>query len=872
MERRMLLPFAAVLLVVFLLRTSCRAANQRSAAESAGRTEILFLGTSGGPPLHEDRSEPATLLIVDGRAYLIDCGIGTIRRLIKTGIPSETIKTIFFTHLHPDHALGLADVMANDVQHGEASQADGGINMYGPPPTKEFVEAAFRYVSIPYSIFDAERFGPPDRTNLFHVHEFQRDGLVFQDDRIRVTAAENSHYVLMPAKFRMQMKSYSYRIETPHGVVVFTGDTGPSEAVIRLAKGADVLITEGSGRTHEGLIGAVNRMAEQNHWTPERTKQFLAHMTEEHLDLEHVVELASKAQVKSVLLYHYHPLDPSAYVAAVKKSFHGPVFASADLDRYCLTRPAGSDADKPVLSACGSAISQSTASGEAGRATVLADASTCDSLSQLKLPSTKITLAELVPPGKFPLSRKSVSGPPAGPPYAMVRNALDHLPTICRVVASISPTPDSDIHIEVWMPLSGWNGKFEGVGNGGWAGELPSSYLGMFAAVRDGYATAATDTGHLGNAGDASFAAGHPERVVDFGYRAVHEMTLKAKAVVAAFYGKPAARAYWHGCSTGGKQGLTEAQRYPLDYDGIVAGAPANYWTHLMAGDVWSAQATHSTPASYIPRSKFALIHKVVLDACDAQDGVKDGVINDPLRCHFDPGVLLCKYGEQDDCLTEPQVDAARKIYSGATNPRTGEQVYPGLEPGSEMQWGVMAGSPEPPIVASFFEYLVFRNPKWDFRTLNFGQDIALSDKLYGHILNATDPDLSKFIAHGGKLLLYHGWSDGLIAPQNTVNYYDSVLARLGRDKIENSVRLFMIPGMQHCGGGDGPHQFDEMAVLDRWVKSGKTPDRIVTEHRNGPSMDETRPLCPYPQTAKYTGKGRTDDAANFVCSSAAAK
>jgi len=495
-----------------------------------------------------------------------------------------------------------------------------------------------------------------------------------------------------------------------------------------------------------------------------------------------------------------------------------------------------------------------------------AETNTCESLARLKLPNTKITFAEVVPPGKFPLSPKSVSGPPAGPPYEIVRNALDHLPTICRIVASIRPTSDSDIHIEVWMPLSGWNGKFEGVGNGGWAGELPFSYLGMFAAVRDGYATAATDTGHLGNAGDASFAAGHPERVVDFGYRAVHEMTLKAKVIVATFYGKPTARTYWDGCSTGGKQGLTEAQRYPLDYDGIVAGAPANYWTHLMAGDVWSAQATHSTPASDIPESKYALIHKAALSACDALDGIKDGVINDPPRCHFDPGVLLCKDGEQDGCLTAPQVDAARKIYSGAKKPRTRQQIYPGLEPGSEMQWGAMAGGPEPPIVASYFKYLVFKNAAWDFRTLNFDQDIALSDKLNGDVLNATDPDLRAFIGHGGKLLLYHGWADGLIAPQNTVNYYHSVVARLGRGKIENSVRLFMIPGEQHCGGGDGPHQFDEIAALDSWVESGKPPERIVAEHRHGSTVDETRPLCPYPQVAKYTGKGDTNDAGNFVC------
>ena len=344
----LLRPVAVLVLLLFVLCTINRAANQSSAATGgSGRTEILFLGTSGGPLLHEDRSEPATLLIVDGRAYLIDCGIGTIRQLVRAGIPSETIKTIFFTHLHPDHVLGLADLMANDFQHASVAAESKGINIYGPLQTAELVEAAFRYISIPYSVFSAERLSTARLSSPFRAHEFQRDGLVFQDDRIRVIAAENSHYALMPAKFRVQMKSYSYRIETRHGVVVFTGDTGPSEAVIRLAKGADVLITEASGGTHERTVRFVNQMAEQNHWTPQRTKEFMGHMTQEHLDLEHVAELASKAQVKSVLFYHYNPPDPTAYVADVKKTFTGPVFAPADLDRYCLGAASG-DANAPV--------------------------------------------------------------------------------------------------------------------------------------------------------------------------------------------------------------------------------------------------------------------------------------------------------------------------------------------------------------------------------------------------------------------------------------------------------------------------------------------------------------------------------------------
>ncbi len=501
-----------------------------------------------------------------------------------------------------------------------------------------------------------------------------------------------------------------------------------------------------------------------------------------------------------------------------------------------------------------------------------ANANTCESLSRLSLPNTKIILAQMVPQGDFTVDNGPVRFP--GEPRIVV---LKNLPGFCRVAAEISPAPDSDIRIEVWMPLTAWNGKFQGVGNGGWAGRVPQpqvkvqflqpmDYPEMARALRDGYATAGTDTGHAGSDGDASFASDHPEKLIDFGYRAVHEMTLKAKAIVNAFYGKHATRAYWNGCSTGGKQGLTEAQRFPRDYDAIVAGAPANYWTHLMAGDVWTAQATHASAASYIPDTKYGLIHRAALDACDKLDGVKDGVIENPRHCQFNPEVLLCKSGDQNDCLTAPQVEAAKKIYAGARNSRTGDQIYPGLEPGSEMQWDVMAGSPEPPIVASYFKYLVFKNPAWDFRTLNFDGDVALADKLDAAILNATNPDIGAFIAHGGKLLLYHGWSDGLIAPENTANYYNSVVRQLGREEMQDSVRLFMIPGMEHCAGGDGASQFDPASVIDNWVESGKPPDRMIASHRTGSTVDKTHPLCPYPQVAEYTGKGSANDAANFVC------
>ena len=482
-------------------------------------------------------------------------------------------------------------------------------------------------------------------------------------------------------------------------------------------------------------------------------------------------------------------------------------------------------------------------------------AAACESLASLTLPDTTITLAKLEPAGTFTPPKPS-RGP--GPP-------LDNLPAFCRVGGEIKPTKDSDINFELWMPASGWNGKFMGTGNGGWAGEI--WYAEIAEALRRGYAAANSDTGHEG--GRASFALGHPEKVIDFGYRAVHEMTEKAKVILAAYYGAAPKHSYWNGCSTGGKQGLTEAQRFPRDYDGIIAGAPANFFSHLIVSGIWLAEATRENSAAYIPKEKLPLLHKAVLNACDAQDGVKDGVLENPKRCHFEPKTLLCKGADGPECLTAPQVEAATKIYAGPKNPRTGEQIFPGLEPGSENGWDFFAAGSEPPIVASFFKYLVFKDPNWDYRTLNFDSDVVLADKVDNGILTAINPNLKEFFAQGGKLFLYHGWNDGGIAPQNTINYYNSVVAAMrGVDKVQDSMRLFMAPGMDHCCGGDGPFDFDSVAALEQWVEALKAPDRIVAAHlpQGSTKPDRTRPLCPYPQVAKYKGSGSTDDASNFVC------
>ena len=329
----------------------------------------------------------------------------------------------------------------------------------------------------------------------------------------------------------------------------------------------------------------------------------------------------------------------------------------------------------------------------------------------------------------------------------------------------------------MWLPAAGWNGKLQSVGNGAWAGTIGYPALGI--ALSSGYATAATDTGHVGNT--AKFAPGHPEKMVDYGYRAVHEMTVAAKAMIAAFYGNGPRVSYWNGCSTGGRQGLMEALRYPADYDGIIAGAPVNFRTHQLTWELWVAQAVHRDEASYIPPAKYPAIHQAALAACDARDGLKDGLIDRPTTCRFDPKVLACRNGDAATCLTAPQVEAARRIYSPAINPRTKQEIFPALQPGSELGWGGLAGPRPAGEAVEFFQYVVFNDPAWDFKTLAWHTAAESADKAAAEVLNVTDPNLKPFFDRGGKLLLYHGWNDQLVAPMNTVNYYTSVVSTVGR-------------------------------------------------------------------------------------------
>jgi feruloyl esterase len=509
----------------------------------------------------------------------------------------------------------------------------------------------------------------------------------------------------------------------------------------------------------------------------------------------------------------------------------------------------------------------------------------CESLTGLKLPHTEITSAVSQPAGAISLGT--------------VNTTPVELPARCVVKAIAHPTSDSDIKLEVWLPApANWNGKYLQVGNGGWAGNIPTSSIAN--AVQRGYVAAGTNGGHdAGNPnGSAAFAIGHPEKLIDFGHRALHETGLHAKALIVAFYGKEAARNYFVGCSDGGREALMEAQRYPEDFDGIIAGAPANNWSNHFTGFVWNEQALLNDPASLIPPAKLPAIQKAALAVCDATDGLKDGLIEDPRTCHFDPAVLTCKDSETAECLTAPQVTALRKIYEGPKNPRTGKQIYPGYPPGHE----AIANAWQPWIINtpqeksiqigfgnSFYGQAVFEYPDWNFRTLNFDTDVALAAEKAGSVLNSTNPDLRSFRAHGGKLIQYHGWADAAISPFGSIDYYNEVQSFLSKypdprstsRTVSDFYRLFMVPGMGHCGGGIGPNNFgnggnrfngdpdrDLITALERWVEKGVAPDRFIGTGKvaDAPEKILTRPLCAYPQVARFNGTGDPNQASSFTC------
>jgi hypothetical protein len=466
------------------------------------------------------------------------------------------------------------------------------------------------------------------------------------------------------------------------------------------------------------------------------------------------------------------------------------------------------------------------------------------------------------------------------------------LPAFCRVVLEIEPAAGSEISVELWMPADKWNGRFLGVGNGGFAGQV--SYRELAMAVSKGYASAATDTGHSGSPIDASWALGHPQQIIDFGYRAVHEMTLKSKLILQSFYSGPVRYSYFAACSDGGREALMEAQRFPLDYDGILAGAPAYNWTRLMTNAVADSQALTLNATSYIPAAKLAAISVAALEACDKNDGLADGVLDDPRRCKFDPSALLCKGADTDQCLTQPQVETLHALYSGAKN-AAGQPIFPGYVPGGELGeggWGLWILGPAPNASLmyffgnGYFADMVYGNANWDYKT--FSVDTGLADGLQkaGGPIDATDPDLRSFAKRGGRLILYHGWSDAAISALSSIDYYNDVRTAASPATEDSILRLFMVPGMQHCSGGPGPNSFgqpglvsasgpddpqhDILLALQHWVEDGVAPESVIAAQFAGEGVarkiTRTRPVCAYPKVARYKGTGSTDDAANFVC------
>jgi len=491
--------------------------------------------------------------------------------------------------------------------------------------------------------------------------------------------------------------------------------------------------------------------------------------------------------------------------------------------------------------------------------------SACEGLPGLaslrQLPGLTIKQAVEIPAGPLPAGTPAPTFPPNTPAAA--------LPTYCKVTAVIAPA----IGFELWMPTRAWNGRFQGMGNHGFAGAL--DYGDMSWQLSRGYVVASTDTGHAGN--DPLPWMRNPQQLFDYGYRAVHEMTTGAKAIVAAFYGQPARFSYWNGCSTGGKEALMEAQRYPADYDGINVGDANFDQIGNRAQYVWNGQATFAKPATRLPADKLKLINKTVLAACDRLDGVADGVIEDPRQCHFEPRSLQCKPGEDPAaCLSADQVGALTKLYAGPSNPRTGQSIYPGLTVGSELGWGgVVAGPTIYSTADQFFKYMVFNNPDWDYRGFDFDSDWRASTVDLAAILNADSPDLRAFERTGGKMLQYHGWKDTVHPAMRSVQYYESVLdsiepkaSRARRiARTQDFYRLFMVPASNGCASaGPGADMFDPMDTITKWVEQGEAPGQMVVAHRSEGKVDQTRALCPYPQVARYRGNGGTGDAGSFAC------
>jgi pimeloyl-ACP methyl ester carboxylesterase len=446
----------------------------------------------------------------------------------------------------------------------------------------------------------------------------------------------------------------------------------------------------------------------------------------------------------------------------------------------------------------------------------------------------------------------------------------------CRVAGTVKPTAESDIQFELWLPpRADWNSRFEGVGNGSLRGAIEYQRL-MQALVR-GYATVSTDNGHQSSGFDVSWALGRPERVIDFGYRAQHTVTQAAKALTRRYYGRAPQHSYFVGCSQGGHHGLMEAQRFPEDYDGIIAGAPVYNWAGEMAEQAWNVRALQRTPTGALPKQKLQILYDAVVKAC----GSPDGSVADPRQCSFDPAGLQCTTAIENSCLSESEIEAVGQMYEGPKT-STGIQLYPGLSRGSEIQWGLLWSDPKHlgGSWLGFYQFMVFENSGWDLSLMNFDHDYALAKNKLGKILDPDNPDLVRFADRGGKIIVYHGWADGMLPSQVSTNYYASVTAALGSARVKEFYRLFMIPGMGHCSAGPDvlfrsenttavslePDR-DMLVALEQWVEHGRAPNSFVTSRlgKDG-AIERTRLVCSYPTVAKYRSEGDPTRAESFAC------
>jgi len=506
--------------------------------------------------------------------------------------------------------------------------------------------------------------------------------------------------------------------------------------------------------------------------------------------------------------------------------------------------------------------------------TVHAAEEPCAALASVALPATGITGAVLVPAGSFAPTASPV---PANASPQAVRQAQERadlfrsLPAFCRVTARVSTSPSSGITVETWLPVANWNGKVLVNGYAFYGNKL--NPVPLATVLKQGYATATTDNGLPESATifDGSFLRGNPEGVTDWGERAWHEAVVKSKALITAYYGKPATKAYFNGAGGAGRQGLKAVQRYPEDFDGVVVGGVAADSTHFALANLWAWLAVQRLAGGEFPEAKLPALHRAAVGACDAIDGVSDGLVSDPERCRFDPGILQCKTTDAPDCLTAGQAAAVRQIYAPPTHAGTGRRLFGPLLPGSELGWAGVVGQQPNGYAVEFFRSIVFQDPNWDPRTLNFDADVERAEAVPAAV-NAVDPDLTRYFARGGKLFMYGGWGDTAINPGAETDYYLSVVQHLGESKVRDSLRLYMLPMMGHFLGGtaDYAYQLDTQTLMESWVEKGQAPATLTASMKLSASAPAREVLlCPYPQIAFYKGKdplASRPEASEFEC------